>query len=155
MLREIEQRDNHQVEQLIRTCLIEFGANKSGTAWADPNLGNFYELYQQPYSKYWVVEQNNNIIAGCGIGPVEGFPQVCELQKMYALNEARGSGIANELLQTALAFAKQHYEKCYLETLSNMTAANKFYQKHGFAAMDKPLQESEHYACDMWYIKKL
>ncbi|WP_195575225.1 GNAT family N-acetyltransferase [Paenibacillus sp. 1001270B_150601_E10] len=155
MLREIEQRDNQQVEKLIRTCLIEFGANKSGTAWADPNLGSFYELYQTPKSKYWVVEHDRNIIAGCGIGPIEGFPQVCELQKMYALKETRGSGIANELLQTALAFAKIHYEKCYLETLSNMTAANRFYLKHGFEAMDKPLQESEHYACDMWYIKSL
>ena len=36
LIREIEEKDNKQVEKLIRTCLIEFGANKPGTAWADP-----------------------------------------------------------------------------------------------------------------------
>ena len=46
LIREIEERDNEQVESLIRTCLIEFGANKPGCAWEDPNLGCFYEVYQ-------------------------------------------------------------------------------------------------------------
>lgn len=33
--------------------------------------------------------------------------------------------------------------------------ANKFYKKHGFIQLDKPLIETEHYACDVWYIKRL
>ena len=44
-IREIEARDNKDVENVIRTCLIEFGANHEGTAWADPNLGRFSEIY--------------------------------------------------------------------------------------------------------------
>jgi len=32
LIREIEERDNEQVESLIRTCLIEFGADKPGCA---------------------------------------------------------------------------------------------------------------------------
>ena len=44
-IREIEARDNKEVENVIRTCLIEFGANHEGTAWADPNLGRFSEIY--------------------------------------------------------------------------------------------------------------
>ncbi|NUU74968.1 GNAT family N-acetyltransferase [Paenibacillus xylanilyticus] len=154
-IREIEERDNKQVESLIRTCLIEFGANKPGTAWTDPNLGDFYNLYQNEGSKYWVVEENAKIVAGCGIGPIEGFPQICELQKMYALKETRGTGISSELLHVVLEFAKKHYEQCYLETLSNMVAANKFYAKNGFISLDKPLNESEHFACDIWYMKSL
>jgi putative acetyltransferase len=39
IIREIEEMDNEQVESLIRTCLIEFGGNKPGCAWSDPNLG--------------------------------------------------------------------------------------------------------------------
>ena len=74
---------------------------------------------------------------------------------MYAAKETRGTGIAHDLLQIALTFASQHYSRCYLETLSNMTAANRFYLKKGFQQMDKPLSQTEHYACDVWYIKDL
>ncbi|MBE9915134.1 GNAT family N-acetyltransferase [Paenibacillus donghaensis] len=155
LIREIEEKDNKQVEDLIRTCLIEFGANKPGTAWTDPNLGDFYNLYKSEGSKYWVVEENAKIVAGCGIGPVEGLPDICELQKMYALKEARGTGISKELLGLALDFAKKYYKQCYLETFNNMIAANKFYKKNGFMPLEKPLNATEHFACDAWYIKTL
>jgi len=155
VIREIEERDNEQVESLIRTCLIEFGANKPGCAWEDPNLGCFYQVYQNEKSKYWVVEDNNKIVAGCGIGPLSNAENICELQKMYSLKEVRGTGIANELLRISLEFAKKHYEKCYLETFANMVAANKFYNKHKFIQLEKPVVETEHYACDVWYIKTL
>lgn len=155
IIREIEEKDNEQVESLIRTCLIEFGGNKPGCAWSDPNLGCFYQVYQNEKSKYWVVEHNNKIVAGCGIGPLENVEDTCELQKMYALKEARGTGIAVELLKLSLEFAQKYYKKCYLETFSNMTAANKFYKKHGFTQLEKPLVETEHYACDVWYVKEL
>ncbi|MCJ8013481.1 GNAT family N-acetyltransferase [Paenibacillus sp. KQZ6P-2] len=155
LIREIQEQDNKQVESLIRSCLVEFGANKPGTAWADPNLGDFYNLYGSEGSKYWIVEENTKIVAGCGIGPIKGMPDICELQKMYALKEARGTGISSELLGIALDFAKKHYKKCYLETLNNMVAANKFYKKNGFIQLEKPLNTTEHFACDAWYIKAL
>ena len=155
LIREIEEKDNEQVESLIRTCLIEFGANKPGCAWEDPNLGCFYQVYQNEKSKYWVVEENNKIVAGCGIGPLTNTENICELQKMYSLKGVRGTGIANELLKISLEFAKKHYKKCYLETFGNMIAANKFYKKNKFIQLEKPLVETEHYACDVWYIKTL
>lgn len=155
LIREIQKEDNAEVEFIIRSCLIEFGANKPGCAWTDPNLGCFYEVYQNEKSKYWVVEKDNKIVAGCGIGPLVGLENVCELQKMYSLKEVRGSGIAKKLLDIALEFASRHYEKCYLETFENMVAANKFYKKNGFIQLDKPLLETEHYACDVWYLKSI
>lgn len=154
-IREIAQRDNAQVEQLIRSCLIEFHADKPGCAWEDPYLGKFYEVYQPENSKYWVVEAGNKIVGGCGIGPVAGVLDVCELQKMYCLKEARGTGIAKQLLEVSLAFAQQYYKACYLETFANMEAANRFYVKNGFQLLQEPLIKSEHYACDRWYKKEL
>lgn len=154
-IREIQKKDNKEVENLIRTCLIEYGANKPGCAWSDPNLGSFYELYQAPKSKYWVVEHDNKVIAGCGVGPLPGVDGVCELQKMYLFKEVRGSGIANRLLEISLEFAKQYYDRCYLETFANMERANSFYKKNGFIKLDKPIIQTEHYACDMWYLKSL
>lgn len=151
-IRPISPQDNAAVETLIRTCLLEFGANKPGCAWEDKTLGCFSEVYSAPCSAYWVAVENGNIAAGCGIGPIAGAPGVCELQKMYAYPAARGTGIAAQMLSLALSFARTHYKSCYLETFSSMTAANRFYQKHGFVRLERPLVESEHYACDVWYL---
>ncbi len=155
-IREIEAKDNKAVENVIRTCLIEFGANHEGTAWADPDLGRFSEIYNKEGHKYWVVENDEgNIVGGVGIGKLAGIEEVCELQKMYCLPEARGTGISHKLMEMALEYAKKYYKRCYLETLSNMIAANKFYKKYGFSQLDKPLVQTEHNACDVWYVKEL
>lgn len=155
LIRLIQEKDNQEVEQLIRTCLLEFDANKPGCAWEDPYLGQFYQVYQPENMQYLVVEKDGHIVAGCGIGPVQGVNHVCELQKMYMYKDIRGNGIAKQLLELSLDFAKKHYKQCYLETFENMIAANKFYVKHGFRLLDKPLVEGPHYACDRWYIKDL
>ena len=155
-IREIKEKDNKQVENVIRTCLIEFGGNHEGLAWSDPDLGRFSEVYNKKGYKYWVVEnEEGKVVGGCGIGKLEGTDEVCELQKMYCLKNARGTGAAHELMKLALDFAKKYYKKCYIETLSNMVAANKFYKKYGFKKLDKPYVQTEHYACDVWYIKDL
>ena len=155
-IRPIESRDNSAVEYIIRYCLTEFGANHEGTAWADPDLGRFFEKYQGEGRKYWVAEdENGQVVAGVGIGELPGAPGVCELQKMYCLPQARGVGVAYELLQLALDYARQYYEKCYLETLGNMTVAQKFYEKHGFVQIYEPVGATGHYACDVLYIRDL
>ena len=93
-IREIVKNDNKDVENVIRTCLIEYGANHEGTAWADPDLGRFSEIYNKEGHKYWVIENNEGkIVGGAGIGKLTGTKEVCELQKMYCLPEVRGSGI--------------------------------------------------------------
>lgn len=156
-IREIKEKDNKQVESVIRTCLLEFGGNREGLAWADPDLGEFSRVYSKEKTKYWVVEDSDgNIVGGCGIGVINGAPEdTCELQKMYCLQEVRGTGISNKLMTIALDFAKEYYKYCYIETLSNMLAANRFYLKYGFEKLQEPLIKSDHYACDMWYLKSL
>ena len=156
IIREIEKKDDRAVEQVIRTCLIEFGADHEGTAWADPNLCRFSEIYGDAGNRYWVAEdENGQIVAGVGIGAMDDAPTVCELQKMYCLPDARGSGIAHHLMDTALAYAKKYYRQCYLETLENMTAAQRFYEKYGFVRVFDPPVKTEHFSCDVRYIKDL
>ena len=155
-IREIEAKDNKEIEQIIRSCLIEFGANHEGTVWADPNLGRFSEIYNTPWNKYWVaIDENENLIGGVGIGKLDGVAGVCELQKMYCLPEARGTGVSHKLIEIALTYAKNYYSRCYLETLENMVAAQKFYEKYGFERIYEPLVKTEHFACDIRYIKEL
>lgn len=155
-IRRIQMNDNSAIEQIIRNCLIEFGGNRAGLAWEDDSLHHLYEYYNHSENRaYWVVEEKGEVLGGCGIAPFGNESNICELQKMYLSPSVRGSGISSELFITALDFAKLHYNKCYLETLQNMHAANRFYIKNGFELLDAPLAGSEHFACDVWYIKKL
>lgn len=155
-IREIKHKDNAAVEDVIRRCLIEFGANHAGTAWADPDLGRFSEIYNSEGNKYWVAEnENGKVIAGVGIGRLAGTEGVCELQKMYCLPEGRGTGVANKLMEEALEYASHYYKRCYLETLENMKAAQRFYEKYGFVRIYEPIVKTEHFECDVRYIKEL
>lgn len=154
IIRSIQPKDNSHIESVIRTCLIEFGGNREGTAWCDPDLGRFSEIYDKPGHAYWVVEdEQGNIVGGSGIGSLT--EEVCELQKMYLLPQARGTGVAQQLMRLCLEFAAKYYKKCYLETFGNMLAANRFYQKNGFTKLSAPYLQTEHFSCDVWYIKEL
>ena len=155
-IREIKKEDNKELEKVIRSCLIEFGANHEGTAWTDPNLGRFSEIYNTEGNKYWIiVDENERVVGGVGIGKLEGIEDVCKLQKMYCLPEVRGTGISHRLIEIALDYAKRYYRRCYLETLENMKAAQKFYEKYGFIRIYEPIVKTEHFACDVRYIKNL
>lgn len=155
-IRPIREEDNAAVEQVIRSCLIEFGANHEGTAWADPDLGRFSFVYSTEGRRYWVAEDEaGNIVAGVGIGPLPGAAGVCELQKMYCLPQARGTGLSRRLMEQALTCAARCYQRCYLETLPNMIAAQKLYETFGFRRIEEPLVQTGHFACDVRYVKEL
>ena len=155
-IREIEKTDDKSVEGVIRACLIEFGANHEGTAWADPDLCRFSEIYNTDGNRYWVAQdEHGKIVGGVGIGGPIYYKDLCELQKMYCLPEARGTGLAQKLMTIALEYGKKYYGRCFLETLPNMIAAQKLYEKFGFVRTYEPIVPSEHYACDVRYIREL
>ena len=118
-IREIEEKDNKMVEKIIRTCLIEFGANHEGTAWADPDLGRFSEIYDKEAHKYWVVENEEGIVVG-GVGIGKLTEDVCELQKMYLLKETRGTGIAHKLMEIALELLITMHPQRYPNPISEI-----------------------------------
>lgn len=156
VIRTIRREDNAVIEKIIRACLIEYGGDHEGTAWADPDLGKFSEVYDRDGRIYFVCEdESGRVVGGAGIGEINGADGVCELQKMYCIPEVRGTGVGEALIFAALGFAKDRYRQCYLETLPNMVRAQKFYEKNGFERTEKVLCGGEHFACDVRYIKTL
>lgn len=157
IIRRIEEKDDSAVAAIIRECLIEYGGDhRPDTAWADPYLDYFSKVYVLKNNAYWVAENDEGrVVAGVGIGPINGVEDVCELQKMYCLKEYRGQGIAGELLKTAFEFAKKHYKRCYLETMDNMDRAKHFYEKNGFEHTDETIGHTGHGGCNYHYIKTL
>ncbi|MCR5209710.1 MAG: GNAT family N-acetyltransferase [Lachnospiraceae bacterium] len=155
-IRKIGSKDNAEVERLIRDCLIEYGADHEGTAWADPMLGRLSEVYKdrEPFACYWVaLDEKGTIVGSCGIGTLTGESDVCELQKLYVRKDMRGTGLGQLLLDHALTFAKLQYRACYLETCENMNRAKRFYEKNGFVRTDISHGDTGHCACEDRYIK--
>ena len=156
-IRKIEPKDNLKIASVIRNIFEELDAPKVGTAYADPHLNTLSEVYEAENEIYFVVEEDGIILGGCGIGNLmDAEFKICELQKMYLAKEARGKGIAQELMQKCLEFAKQAgYDKCYIETLPFMKDAQKLYVKSGFTYIDAPMGSTGHNACDVFMIKDL
>ena len=157
IIREIQQSDNEQIADVIRQVFIVDDYPKTGTAFADSQLDFMFETYDKPKAIYFVVEEDGKIIGGAGVSQLDNSEEnIGELQKMYFLQEARGKGIGFEMIQKCLEKAKEFgYEKCYLETLSEMLAAQKLYKKVGFEYLCEPLGGTGHTSCPVWMIKEL
>lgn len=157
VIREIRESDNEQIGQLIREVLLSLNVPQSGTAYADPHLNRLFSYYRPPGRVYHVLEKDGKLLGGGGIAPLEGGPtEVCELQKMYFLEAARGQGLGSRLLSICLEKAAEFgYKQCYLETMPNMLPARKLYLKHGFSYLKAPMGSTGHTSCQLWMHKEL
>ncbi|KZX75708.1 hypothetical protein A3715_22640, partial [Oleiphilus sp. HI0009] len=126
LIRNIEASDNSIVSQLIRDVLTEFGANRPGFAWQDPELDAMSHAYETPDRVYKVIDLEGRVVGAGGIGPFlnNQYDRCCELQKMYLDAGQRGKGFGRSLIETLLQSARElGYEYCYLESLSTMKQA--------------------------------
>lgn len=157
IIRPITKKDNPGIATVIRHVLVSLGVPKVGTAYADAALDCMFETYQHPKSVYYVVEQNGAIIGGAGIAPLANYEgNVCELQKMYFLEKARGRGIGTAMMQKCIASATTFgFEKCYLETMTYMEAAQQLYKRSGFYYIEGPLGDTGHFSCPVQMLKDL
>lgn len=157
IIREIKPEDNEQVKKIVQSVILEMGAPKVGTAYEDKALEDMFTTYQKEKAIYFVLEHNNKVIGGGGIAALDNFDgNICELQKMYFLPEARGKGYAAQMIEKCIAKAKEFgFEACYLETMPYMTAAQKLYKRNGFNQIESPMGNTCHYSCDVWMLRKL
>jgi putative acetyltransferase len=157
IIRPILKKDNPHIAKVIRKVLVDLGVPKVGTAYADKTLDSLYEVYQKPRSIYFVIELNEKILGGAGIAQLDNYEgNVCELQKMYFLEEARGLGLGTKMINICLEKAKDFmFDKCYLETMTYMEAAQKLYLKNEFEYIDGPMGNTGHYSCPVHMLKDL
>ena len=157
IIRAIRKADNPSLARVIRKVLVDLGAPKVGTALADTSLDSMFETYQGKRRVYFVVEEKGIVLGGAGIAALENYDgNICELQKMYFLDSARGKGLGKLMLSRCLEAATSFsFESCYLETMSYMIAAQNLYKKFGFQYLDGPLGDTGHFSCPVQMLKKL
>ena len=156
-IREIRPEDNACLEKIIRAIFHEFGLPLTGTAFEDKETKNMYESYADDNEMYFVIERDGKVYGGAGIKPLKDIDSaICELQKMYFSPEIRGKGLGKKLFHMCLDWAKSKgYEKCYLESASELKTAVKMYESNGFEYLDGPLGNTGHFSCGIWMIKTL
>ncbi|WP_067146093.1 GNAT family N-acetyltransferase [Pseudotamlana agarivorans] len=157
VIREIEAKDNAQIEGVIRACFYEFNIPLEGTAYTDPETSHMFEAYQNEDDVYFVLDFKGEILGGCGLKPlVNHESEICEIQKMYFSPQVRGKGFGHLLLQKCISAAKElGYKKCYLESAPQLKAAIHLYEENGFVHLDAALGNTGHHACGIWMIKEL
>lgn len=155
--RKIEKKDNEILAHLIKKVFEEFCIDIPGTVYTDPTTDALYELFLKRGSVYWIAEENDEIMGGCGIYPTEGLPEeYAELVKFYLSKGSRGKGIGNALMQKSIQSAKEFkYTHIYLESFPELSKAVSLYRKNGFTQLEKALGNSVHYACTIWMERKL
>tara|TARA_B100000902_G_scaffold247726_1_gene234412 strand:+ start:1558 stop:2052 length:495 start_codon:yes stop_codon:yes gene_type:complete len=157
IIREIIESDNKELENVLSSVMIEFKVPKKGTALSDPELKRMSNAYNCSRSIYFVIKRGGKIFGGAGISPLKNSKEnICELQKMYFLNDARGIGLGKKMIKICIDTARIYkYDKCYIETMYNMKSAQKLYLSEGFNFIDKPLGNTGHSSCPVWMIKNL
>lgn len=157
IIRPIQKKDNAEIAAVIRKVLVDLGAPKVGTAYADKALDDMFNAYQKEQAVYFVVEQHGKVIGGGGVAALDNYEgNVCELQKMYFLEAARGRGIGKEMMRLCVEKATAFgFESCYLETMTYMEAAQKLYKKTGFKYLEGPLGDTGHFSCPVQMLKTL
>ena len=155
--RPIEEKDNKEIANLIRAVFLEFNIHRPGTVYFDPTTDNLFKLFSIPGSEYWIAEENNIIIGGCGVYPTHGLPEGCaELVKFYLSASQRGKGIGRQLMVKTFDSAKKFgYGKLYLESLPELNRAINLYEKAGFKFIQGPMGNSGHFGCNIWMLKDL
>ena len=96
-----------------------------------PDLLNVSAYYQRARGNFWVASDNGRIVGTIGLLDVGDAYGV--LRKMFVAASHRGTGLAAELLQTCLTWARMaRMTEVTLGTTEGMKAAHRFYEKRGF-----------------------
>jgi ribosomal protein S18 acetylase RimI-like enzyme len=91
---------------------------------------------QSPHERIWIAESGEKIV-GC-IAVVAASPLIAQLRWFFVEPEARGRGIGKQLLQRAVAFARQTgYDSIVLWTEKELVAAAHLYQSAGLTKVEE------------------
>lgn len=154
-IRKLRRSDDADVAYIVRVVMTEQSIVCTTSHDFDPEVDHMYEHYRAPRHAYFVATVGERIVGGGGYSPLPGGDEgTCELQRMYLLPSARGRGLGRRLLERSLEAARADgYERCYLETLSHLTAARSLYERAGFEPLSGPLGETGHCEAENFYLK--
>ncbi|MFT3695626.1 MAG: GNAT family N-acetyltransferase [Kofleriaceae bacterium] len=132
-IRLVRPEDIPAVIDHVTTTLAEFGLVFGEGANTDDQLRGLPASYDT--GAFWVAYDRDQLVGTAGVFPVAD--KTYELRKMYLSAATRGNGLAARMLETAIAWCREHgATMIVLDTTEQMTRAIAFYEKHGFVRDD-------------------
>jgi putative acetyltransferase len=156
-IRPLEAVDVPAILQIISKCRREYGLEGRVHAILEPADFAIHDLYRRPRASYFVAIVGGEVAGGAEIALLADEHQpICTLQRMYLRRSNRGVGIGRMLLAANIQAAQRFgFERCYAETISEMTTAVAFYQRNGFRLLTTPFGNTGHTHSDRWMMLDL
>lgn len=156
-IRRLQQSDVHQLLAIISSVRRDFGLATRVDSLLEPNDYAILDVYRHRRSAYFVAVTESTVLGGAGIFPLaNGDWGTCELQRMYLRSQSRGQGIGQSLLGTCLDAARAlEFERCYAETIAEMTAAIAFYERNRFERLSAPIGKTGHSHNAVWMMLQM
>jgi putative acetyltransferase len=154
LIRRVETNDVSAILQIIGASRREYGLENRVDSILEPADHALLEVYRRERSSYFVAVIDEDITGGGGIAPLGGADRkTCELQRMYLSPDYRHLGIGCALLAACIEEARRYqFESCYAETISEMTTAVSFYERHGFRRLAALAGRTGHTHNDVWMM---
>jgi len=118
--------------RLIGDCWSEYPGCVMDVDGEVPELRALATYFAEAAGALWVAERDGRVIGMAATRPM-GQDAAYEICKVYVAKEARGSGLAHDLLGAAEAHARAAgAERLVLWTDTRFEVAHRFYEKRGF-----------------------
>ncbi len=114
----------------------EYGFDHTFPSYVREPLEKFHG-YRKPHSEQiWIAEKDGKRVGVIAIAYVDDY--TAQLRWFLLLQEERGKGLGNRLMEIAVEFSKKAgYGKIILWTVSILPAARHLYGKFGFSIEEK------------------
>lgn len=143
------------IAALIRTSLKANHLDIPGTAYFDEGLDHLSSFYHQSSRAYYVLLDEGKVIGGIGLAEFSGFPDCCELQKLYLDNAYKGQRLGYGMIEYIERIARKlGYRQIYLETHTNLQAAIHIYERSGYREITRP-ESVVHSTMNKFYLHDL
>lgn len=133
---EFKDKYQDQVIHLIDSSLKYLGVIPVNEEMIDdPDLYHISEVYSGR-GKFFIMLENDVVVGTVAIKDIgDNF---AKLHRMFVKSDLHGTGLGQQLLDTAISFAKeQKFSKLILNTHLLMKRAHSFYEKNGFLKVGK------------------
>jgi N-acetylglutamate synthase-like GNAT family acetyltransferase len=128
-------------EQLVIDLILPIQQQEFGvpvTIADQPDLLDVENFYFKGDGHFWVVKENDLVIGSIAL--VDIGNRQSALRKMFVREDFRGKehGVGQQLLNHVISWCKQKgIDEIYLGTFDKLVAAQRFYSRNGFAAINK------------------
>ena len=101
------------------------------------STANWAKELQDPAFEVRVAEQDGELVGYIKLGPphlpFEPRGEAAELRQLYVVEEAKGQGVAHELMRWVIERARDNRaDHLYLSVFTENHRARRFYEKYGF-----------------------